>query len=70
MDASQGGGKSVESECCDRTRHRGRHADGLADILESVGWLRAIGATKVGITGFCMGGAYAFAAASIPASGR
>jgi carboxymethylenebutenolidase len=40
-----------------------KHADGLADILESVGWLRAIGATKVGITGFCMGGGYTYLAA-------
>ena len=39
------------------------HADGLADIVECVGWLRAIGATKVGITGFCMGGGYAYLAA-------
>jgi carboxymethylenebutenolidase len=39
------------------------HADGLSDIRESVGWLRAIGAGKVGITGFCMGGGYAYLAA-------
>jgi len=40
-----------------------QHADGRADIVESVSWLRAIGATKVGITGFCMGGGYAYLAA-------
>jgi len=40
-----------------------QHADGLADIVESVAWLRAIGASKVGITGFCMGGGYAYLAA-------
>jgi carboxymethylenebutenolidase len=40
-----------------------KHADGLADIVEAVGWLRAIGATKVGITGFCMGGGYTYLAA-------
>jgi carboxymethylenebutenolidase len=39
------------------------HADGLADIVQSVAWLRAIGASKVGITGFCMGGGYAYQAA-------
>jgi len=38
-------------------------ADGLADIVESVRWLRAIGATKVGATGFCMGGGYTYIAA-------
>jgi carboxymethylenebutenolidase len=40
-----------------------RHADGLADIVESARWLRAIGASKVGITGFCMGGGYTYLAA-------
>jgi dienelactone hydrolase len=40
------------------------HADGLADIVECIGWLRAIGATKIGITGFCMGGGYAYLAAT------
>jgi carboxymethylenebutenolidase len=40
-----------------------RHEDGLADIAESIAWLRAIGATKVGVTGFCMGGGYAYLAA-------
>jgi carboxymethylenebutenolidase len=39
------------------------HADGRADILECIGWLRAIGATKIGATGFCMGGGYAYLAA-------
>ena len=38
-------------------------ADGLADIVDCVGWLRAIGATKVGVTGFCMGGGYTYLAA-------
>ena len=38
-------------------------ADGLTDIAESVAWLRAIGATNVGITGFCMGGGYSYYAA-------
>ena len=41
-----------------------RHADGRADIVECIGWLRAIGASKVGITGFCMGGGYAYLAAT------
>ena len=40
-----------------------RHEDGLADIVESGAWLRAIGASQVGITGFCMGGGYAYLAA-------
>jgi carboxymethylenebutenolidase len=40
-----------------------KHSDGRADILEAIGWLRAIGASKVGITGFCMGGGYAYLAA-------
>ena len=40
-----------------------RHSDGRADIVECVAWLRAIGAGKVGITGFCMGGGYAYQAA-------
>jgi len=37
--------------------------DGLGDIVEAVAWLRAIGATKVGATGFCMGGGYTYIAA-------
>jgi carboxymethylenebutenolidase len=40
-----------------------KHADGLSDIVQSIAWLGAIGASKVGITGFCMGGGYAYAAA-------
>ena len=34
-----------------------------ADLSESAAHLRALGATKVGITGFCMGGSYAYLAA-------
>jgi len=41
-----------------------RHADGRDDIRQCVAWLRAIGAPKVGITGFCMGGGYAYLAAT------
>jgi carboxymethylenebutenolidase len=41
-----------------------RHRDGRADIVECASFLRAIGATKVGITGFCMGGGYAYLAAT------
>jgi carboxymethylenebutenolidase len=41
-----------------------RHSDGRADVVECIGWLRAIGAAKVGITGFCMGGGYAYLAAT------
>jgi carboxymethylenebutenolidase len=40
-----------------------RHADGRADIVEVVGKLRGLGASTVGITGFCMGGGYAYLAA-------
>jgi carboxymethylenebutenolidase len=40
-----------------------RHADGRADIVEVVGRLRGLGASTVGITGFCMGGGYAYLAA-------
>ena len=40
-----------------------RHADGRADIVEAVSRLRALGAATVGITGFCMGGGYAYLAA-------
>jgi carboxymethylenebutenolidase len=40
-----------------------RHADGRADIVEVVGRLRALGASTVGITGFCMGGGYTYLAA-------
>jgi carboxymethylenebutenolidase len=39
------------------------HADGRADIVEAVGRLRDLGAATVGITGFCMGGGYAYLAA-------
>jgi carboxymethylenebutenolidase len=40
-----------------------QHADGLSDIVQSVSRLRELGATKVGITGFCMGGGYSYLAA-------
>src|SRR3954451_16126913 len=40
-----------------------RHEDGRADIVETVGRLRDLGAATVGITGFCMGGGYAYLAA-------
>ena len=40
-----------------------RHADGRADIVEVVARLRDFGAATVGITGFCMGGGYAYLAA-------
>lgn len=40
-----------------------KHSDGRADIVEVVGRLRALGASTVGITGFCMGGGYAYMAA-------
>jgi carboxymethylenebutenolidase len=40
-----------------------RHSDGRDDIVEVVGRLRGLGATTVGITGFCMGGGYAYMAA-------
>ena len=39
------------------------HADGRADIIEVVARLRDMGASTVGITGFCMGGGYAYMAA-------
>lgn len=41
-----------------------RHRDGRADIVDAVARLRAIGASRVGITGFCMGGGYAYLAAT------
>ena len=40
-----------------------QHRDGRTDIQHCVAWLHAIGAPKVGITGFCMGGGYAYLAA-------
>jgi carboxymethylenebutenolidase len=40
-----------------------RHEDGRADIVEVVAKLRELGAATVGITGFCMGGGYAYMAA-------
>jgi carboxymethylenebutenolidase len=40
-----------------------RHSDGLADISAVADRLRELGATKLGITGFCMGGGYAYMAA-------
>lgn len=50
----------------DRTREHVsalRRSEGRADIVECIEFLRAIGAEKVGITGFCMGGGYAYLAA-------
>jgi carboxymethylenebutenolidase len=41
-----------------------RHTEGRADIVEVVARLRAMGAPTVGITGFCMGGGYAYMAAT------
>ena len=40
-----------------------RHRDGRADIVEVVARLRDLGAATVGITGFCMGGSYAYLSA-------
>src|SRR6476646_3624371 len=40
-----------------------KREDGRSDIIQGVAWLRAIGATKVGATGFCMGGGYTYLAA-------
>jgi carboxymethylenebutenolidase len=40
-----------------------RHADGLADVAGAVGRLRSLGASRIGATGFCMGGGYAYLAA-------
>jgi len=40
-----------------------RHEDGRADIVAAVDRLRDLGATTVGITGFCMGGGYTYLAA-------
>jgi carboxymethylenebutenolidase len=41
-----------------------KQPDGRADIVETVARLRAMGASKVGITGFCMGGTYSYVAAT------
>ena len=41
-----------------------KHSDGLADILECTNTLRAMGAAKIGVTGFCMGGGYTYLAAT------
>jgi carboxymethylenebutenolidase len=41
-----------------------RHSDGLGDIRVIADHLRSFGATKVGVTGFCMGGGYAYMAAT------
>src|SRR5438045_8060198 len=38
--------------------------DGRADIVEAVARLRDLGAATVGITGFCMGGTYAYLSAA------
>jgi carboxymethylenebutenolidase len=40
-----------------------RHDDGRAYVIEVVARLRDLGAATVGITGFCMGGGYAYQAA-------
>src|SRR4029079_16302781 len=40
-----------------------RHSEGRDDIGEVVARLRGLGASKVGITGFCMGGGFAYMAA-------
>lgn len=37
--------------------------EGLADIDECIAQLRSDGATKIGITGFCMGGMFSYVAA-------
>ncbi len=37
-----------------------QQADGRADIVEAVARLRDLGAETVGVTGFCMGGTYAY----------
>ena len=41
-----------------------QHADGRSDMVEVVGRLRELGASSVGITGFCMGGSYTYLAAT------
>jgi carboxymethylenebutenolidase len=41
-----------------------RWHDARADLFEAVGLLRAAGAAKVGITGFCMGGRLTYLAAT------
>ncbi len=41
-----------------------KQPDGRADIVETVARLRALGATRVGVTGFCMGGTYSYVAAT------
>ena len=56
------GGSNPEAR--DNPFGRLRHADGLADCVDVAGRLRAMGATKVGITGFCMGGGYAYMGAT------
>jgi carboxymethylenebutenolidase len=38
--------------------------DGLADVATSIAHLRSLGVRSVGITGFCMGGMYAYLAAT------
>src|SRR2546423_10602653 len=40
-----------------------RQQDGRADIVEVIARLRDLGAATVGITGFCMGGTFAYLAA-------
>jgi len=41
-----------------------RHDDVLADLAASIVALRALGATSVGVTGFCMGGLFTYLAAT------
>jgi carboxymethylenebutenolidase len=38
--------------------------DRLADFATAIAHLRALGATSIGVTGFCMGGTFAYAAAT------
>lgn len=58
------GGSDSEAAARDGWYGKLRHADGLADIAEAVAALRAMGATSVGITGFCMCGLYSYLAAT------
>jgi carboxymethylenebutenolidase len=41
-----------------------RVADGLRDIADVVAQLRALGAERIGVTGFCMGGRYTYETAT------
>jgi len=40
-------------------------AGAVQDITAGAAYLKSIGCTKVGVTGFCLGGALAFAAAAL-----